>query len=1035
MLNVDWGGFGAEQVSTYETPTGAYTVDLSGSVDACELTDVTGDGRKELVTIDYSTKTLSVFNNTSSNSAFKLKGTQTLTSLSGTKGYDSVIIDGDQLIVVSASTGVGLTTTTYQWNGTTSQYVQTSQTSLDVSKFNSSNADICIFVSVAAELVDDTLVVQATTLTTTGTSLKTVFYSGYGSSSFGTNSRVVSAISEELMGSTTINGTDYLILKESTSSSNDLVLASVGSTVSKYTYNLSGYGSSLTFDWVAEQNGFLVLGAQTNGKSGIITIKSTTPVDGADAKALGNWVACDSLKLNASSAAAIGNVGGDSDPELFVVNGNSYVFYLGDASTKYGYTFTTSGVVVSSPEYVSVSISDIDGDGATEALLVGENHLYTASVSDTGKITNVTSKYTFSEAVRKAVYGDFNGDGLLDVAVQFQANVGTGVQVFQQLSDGAFVALATQTFSGSVADIAVGKFSQTAVDELAVLTVKSGTSSSSTVNTLKLNGSGFVATRSYTGSGVVGAALTVGSIYGSAMDDLVVVNTTQDTITVLKNTGSSLTASTITTAYGTTSTAGKAPTSAAIGDFNGDGLADVAVLNSSAGTNYANVVYYLRTEDGGLGAKPTGRVLASSSTMVSSLAAADLNNDGYADLTFLRKTTSGSTYVTTLMGNGSSSVFDSAVNKSVKVDLTSTCGVTLACVDSDNNSKDYVWAQGKNVGVLLNSDTSVASGSVQFICQSLTSGAGASYAEAVSTQRTWLDEWSNFYVDIWANTDGSGAVTSATTTFAYDTAYFTLVTVESAAGYTVSSRTADGVVTVTATGSGSADAQGWTLIGRMKFEPTGGVGVELPSDGVLASVSTGFNASASGQQLNGATVDAASVPNVSLYPVLFDIDENGVVNTNDLGYLQSYLGQSVSAIAEKKYRVFDYDKNGIINTNDLAYCLQALGSSASDGANSGYKSEPLTSSSSAVLDAADLCYAILDADSETEEEAEEALETIAADVVFYGPQLPALSIADFAGPASANLAIATASEAAFSELDVELDSVLDDDVFEEETLL
>ncbi len=94
MLNVDWSGFGGENISTYEpsSSSASYSVDLSGSVDVCDLTDVTGDGRNELVAVNYASKTISVYANTATNGDFTLKGSQTLSSLSGTKGYDLSLI-------------------------------------------------------------------------------------------------------------------------------------------------------------------------------------------------------------------------------------------------------------------------------------------------------------------------------------------------------------------------------------------------------------------------------------------------------------------------------------------------------------------------------------------------------------------------------------------------------------------------------------------------------------------------------------------------------------------------------------------------------------------------------------------------------------------------------------------------------------------------------------------------------------------------------------------------------------------------------
>ena len=136
----------------------------------------------------------------------------------------------------------------------------------------------------------------------------------------------------------------------------------------------------------------------------------------------------------------------------------------------------------------------------------------------------------------------------------------------------------------------------------------------------------------------------------------------------------------------------------------------------------------------------------------------------------------------------------------------------------------------------------------------------------------------------------------------------TLEGVEAATGYNVSYTAESGKATITATGSGTLDSAGWVLIGRMKFAPVGGAGVALPADGVLKPVPSGFKATAGSQTINGAAATSVSAPTARLYPFALDIDENGSVNTNDLGYLQSCLGLPVSALTNKKYRVFVWSK-------------------------------------------------------------------------------------------------------------------------------
>ncbi len=987
MLNVDWSGFGAERVSTYEASSDAlYSVELTKDVNACELVDLTGDGRNELVAFNFGSKSVSVYGNSATSGDFTLKSSQTLDSLSGMRaGFDSVVVKDNSLIVVSiSSSGDSIKATTYKWNATSSTLVKSNEATLDVSKLNSQNAQVFLVTRVSAAMLGDSLALQVDTLTTSGQSFnKTLVYSGYGSSSFGTKSTVVSAISEKLMGSTTIDGTNYLMLNDQTGS-NNLVLAEVGSTVSKYEYDLGSYGSTITFDWVVEQNGFIVIGAMQGGSSsGLITINATKPTGDVDASTLGQWIPCDSMKFLSSTSAAIGNIGGDSDPELFVANGSSYLFYLGDASSTYGYTFTEDALVVTSPEYVSIHVGDINNDQSTEALLVGANYIYTAPVSSAGVVGDPTSRYHFAQPVKKAVFGDFNGDGLTDVAVQYQATVGSSLQVFQQLTDGSFIARASQSFGSALVDVAVGKFSQTSVDEIAVTYSRSSSTASTTVATLMLapnsTTSAFTTTRSYTASSVVGSSLAVGSIYGSGYDDLVLASATQNTITVLRNTGSALSASTITTAFDSTSTN---PVSVAIGDFNGDGLGDVAALNSSSGSNYANVVYYLRAESTGLGSKPTGKVAISGAITVDGLRSYDLNSDGYSDLTFVRQGTNGAVALSALMGNGGSGVFDSAVNKTISMDPSASFGFTLARVDSGNISYDYAWAQGKSVGVLLNGDSSSASGEVRFICQSGSSVAGSSMSSAQSTQRTWIDEWSNYYVDIWANANGA-AVTSVNAVLNYNASYFNATSVTAASGFSVSNVVENGAVTVVATGSGTSDSAGWTLVGRIKFEPVGGVGVPIPEDGALKALNAGLSATTSSQSVNGSLVESVTAPTtLKLYPYIFDIDDNGVLNANDMTFMIPHIGSNVSSVTTPKYRIFDYDQNGAINMNDFSFLAQALGSSATNGLDSIYAVEPSTSSSSAAL--LDEYFASSAVD---EDEFDGALDALAEDVVSVaGPQ-------------------------------------------------
>ncbi len=237
------------------------------------------------------------------------------------------------------------------------------------------------------------------------------------------------------------------------------------------------------------------------------------------------------------------------------------------------------------------------------------------------------------------------------------------------------------------------------------------------------------------------------------------------------------------------------------------------------------------------------------------------------------------------------------------------------------------------------SEPPASNAEICFMLQSLSSAPGDSYDAALKTRRTWLDEWSNFYVDLWANA-GLAPVVSVAATFTNGASCFALTDVEAADGYLIDYSTSANATSVVAERVDAGGSLGWTLVARLKFAPVGGQGIPTPENGVLAPVDPEFSVDLASQKVNGESVETASAPSPNLYPFLFDVDESGVVNTNDLGYFLSYIGQNVDEIAYPKYRVFDVDHNGIINTNDLAYFLQYLGESAADGLDSGYRTEP-----------------------------------------------------------------------------------------------
>ena len=1030
MLNVDWSGFGPETTTTYVSPeTSSCSVNLPSHVDSVSLVNLEGDAKSELVSIYGKDKTVSVYK-ASSDGKFTLKAEQTLSDL-GNWGMHSYATFGDlnndgfQEMIVLSSSGADIKASVYSWNSVSSKFVQSgSSYQLDASPFIGSSS-VYVFTELSAALLSNAfggydLALQVATLGygSDGMSTTTAIYAGVGTTSFGTNPVAKSAITGALLGSTRINGESYLLLKDASASTNTLVLSKIGaSTVTKTYYDFAGYGSKFVFNSVAEKDGFVVVGSILGGsmKSGLVTLNLTSaPSDNAtvDATTLGQWIDCNSISLNPAAVMSLGDAVGDADLELLVANAeeNASVFFLGDASTTYGYTFTESSLVISSPEYHSVYVGDYDNDNKKEAVLVGSNYIFVGDVDNAGSLKNLTEMCRFSQPVEKAVFGYFDDDLLLDVAVQFKANVGSSLQIYRQVYNGSFVPFTTNAISGSFVDLTVGKFTQTQRDEIAVLSASYKSASTwSSVNVYKLDATknSLVSVLSSTYEGA-GTSIASGELYGSGRSALVLTNTSADTIAVLRNNGSSLVAAGVTTRYDGTNVC--YPTSAAIGDFNGDGLADLAVMNSSSGSNAAEVVYYLRS-DSGLGSKPTGRVKINNTitsvdntAIVGELLASDLNGDGFSDLTFVRKATNQTAYVSVLMGNGTSTVFDSLKDQKVTCDPSTSYGVSLTPVDSGNASNDFVWAQGKNFAVLLNGAESVPEAYVRYVLQNASVATGDSLEAAISTQPTWLDEWSNFYVDVWANA-GSGSVASVAGSFSFDSSIFTYSEAVAATGYAVSAQGESGVVSFTANGAGTADAQGWVVVARLKFSPVEKGGLALNDDGKIFFVDPGFSAGTSAQKVNGSVVLSSEIPTgVEVYPFVFDLNDDGEVGLEDFTFFSiAFPATSLSEITEVKHRALDVNGDGSYLLEDYTYAWASYTMMWSDGRDYSYQVKPVISSSSSVLlelaildegevdffaDELDLeavAEGVVAADSRNVEQRVASTDQAAERPVFYGP--------------------------------------------------
>ncbi|MDR3702882.1 MAG: FG-GAP-like repeat-containing protein [Candidatus Sulfopaludibacter sp.] len=293
---------------------------------------------------------------------------------------------------------------------------------------------------------------------------------------------------------------------------------------------------------------------------------------------------------------------------------------------------------------ISVAVGDFNGDGKADLAIANFFGGVTVLLGNgSGSFTAAPgSPFATGTSPSSVAVGDFNGDGKPDLAVANQSSgnvtvlLGNGSGGFTQ-APGSPVPVGSNPKS-----VAVGDFNGDGNADLVVANFGNPLNGGGGLTVLLGNGSGGFsqAGGSPLAVGATPVSLAVADFNGDGMADVVIANETANTVTIMLGNGSGG----FTPAGGSPYTVDSNPISLALGDFDGDGKVDLAVANY--GGNDVSVLL----GNGSGGFTQAGASPFPVGTSPYSVVVGDFNGDGKADLATANL---GSNTVTVLLGNGS----------------------------------------------------------------------------------------------------------------------------------------------------------------------------------------------------------------------------------------------------------------------------------------------------------------------------------------------------------------------------------------------
>ena len=407
------------------------------------------------------------------------------------------------------------------------------------------------------------------------------------------------------------------------------------------------------------------------------------------------------------NSVATGDFNGDGNLDLAIATSNcpsypscgagtvSIVLGNGDGTFQAPSHFSTG----TATDPYAVAVGDFNGDKILD-LAVANYATNTVSVMlGVGDGTFPThADYPVGSEPTSVVIGDLNGDGKLDMVVSnFHTNT---VSVLLGNGDGTFKPAVSYTTGNGPTSVALADFNGDRKLDLVVVN-----ETDNDVSVLLGNGDGtFKSGVAYpTGVGGNPLSVAVGDFNGDHSIDLAVADFQTQEVSVLLGNGDG-TFQTV-KAY----PSGANPSSVVMGDFNGDGKIDLAMTSTPLGSAPGNLVSLLLGNGDGTFGAPT---VFGTGSQAYSAAVGDFNGDGAADLAVANGISN--TVSVLINSQGSKMTVTSSANPSLyrqSVTLSTTVGASVTGVPAPTGTVTLkngstVLGSGALVGGLFSVTTS-----------------------------------------------------------------------------------------------------------------------------------------------------------------------------------------------------------------------------------------------------------------------------------------------------------------------------------------